>query len=203
MCLAQIAVLDALVANLDCDRLRVGRVKGRRRQRRGGTGRVSAILPIDVVLRAHPQPRIFVRDDLRAILTQNFVRAGVREVPVRIEQQRDGHRAEHRAHEVHERCRVLGRAAVDHGGAAAKGQQQDVAAGADDLLYAASQRHRGDRVAGWRLRCGRAGERVEAEPHNRCGGRAERRLEKLSTCSIQSHENSCLPCRQRPFRTPG
>ena len=80
---------------------------------RCGARRVRAVLPIDVVLGAHPEPRVLVRDDLRAGLGERLVAARVIGCQCVLNSSVDGAPPSRAAHDASELGARLGRAAVD------------------------------------------------------------------------------------------
>jgi hypothetical protein len=113
--LGQVRVLNLLVADFRGERLRVRGVERFGRQGHRRAWRVGALLPIDVVLGAHPQARELVRDDRSVGTAHGLVAARMRRVPVCVEQQLDGKQTKIAANELRELVRRLGRAAVDYG----------------------------------------------------------------------------------------
>ena len=88
MRLAQVTVFDPLATPgeiVHCAR----RIEGLVRQRLRRQRLVSSVLPVDVDLRAKVLLRIFVRDDLRAGLSDGLVRASVFAMPIGVEQSPD------------------------------------------------------------------------------------------------------------------
>ena len=142
------AVLDALVTDLQRDRLRIRRVERRGRQCYARAGLVRLVFPIDIVFGRHPQARVLVRDDLRARAAEHVVAACGGRVPVRVQQRAERHARKLRANQSHERGCVFRRAAVDERGGIRRLKKNNVTTGAADQRQSVAHRCGRERCGG-------------------------------------------------------
>ena len=94
MGLGQMAVLYLLVADAQRERLWIGRVERFSRQGCCSARRVRAVFPMDVVPVLIQQARQLVRHDRRIGAAQRFIAAGIRRVPMRVDERLDRQAAE-------------------------------------------------------------------------------------------------------------
>ncbi len=166
----QPAVVQLQVAELQ--RLRP-LVEGLVRPRDLRTRLVVAVLPCHREIRAQPQLRVLLGDDLRAGLAEAFVGTGVVPVPVRVEERAGLRTLRKLADRAQEVARTLGGAAIDHDHAFGAGHQHHVRAHAGYQSNPVGNRLDGDLFA---LRF-----RERARPEECRNGRAgQRRLQELS-----------------------
>jgi hypothetical protein len=117
-----------------------------------------------------------VRHDLRAGRAERVVAAGVRRMPVRVQQRADRRAAGALANQRGERGGLLRRAAVDDRRGRPFPQQHDVAAGAADQREPVAQRCLGQRRG--RLGAGNAETRAEPKARRRQRRGAERETQE-------------------------